>query len=201
MPLHSVVVEAASTFLCAPRVRLPPASTGCCDSPLVGPCIPPGSLAPRGARSRPPRRRQARGRPAVECARRCIRRSTSPANERSRTLTMALPRPAGRAAPARSRPGTDRAGKVLAAADPLLVLVGWVAVFAQYALDQPAQVGADVFAKHPVDPDVVPRGLDQLPTVCSSISAKERAWTTFFRRRMVNSPFSSFCNSSTARLG
>ena len=32
LPLHSVVVEAASTFPCAPRVRLPPASTGCCDS-------------------------------------------------------------------------------------------------------------------------------------------------------------------------
>ena len=82
VPLHSVVVEAASTFPCAPRVRLPPASTGCCDSPLVGPCIPPGSLAPRGARSRRPRRTPARGHPAVGCARRGIRRSTYPANAR-----------------------------------------------------------------------------------------------------------------------
>ena len=93
MPLHSVVVEAASTFPCAPRVRLPPASTGCCDSPLVGPCIPPGSLAPRGARCRPPRRRRARDGPIVTCARRCIRRSTCPADARSKTATAALPLP------------------------------------------------------------------------------------------------------------
>ena len=91
MPLHSVVVEAASTFPCAPRVRLPPASTGCCDSPLVGPCIPPGSLAPRGARCRPPRRRRARDGPIVACARRCIRRSTCPADKRSKTATAGRP--------------------------------------------------------------------------------------------------------------
>jgi hypothetical protein len=37
------------TRACASRLRLPPASMACCDRPQVGPCTPPGCMAPRGA--------------------------------------------------------------------------------------------------------------------------------------------------------
>ena len=53
VPTRPVVVRAAPTLPCASRVRLPPASPACCDRPEVGPFIPPGNMAPRGA----PRRR------------------------------------------------------------------------------------------------------------------------------------------------
>jgi hypothetical protein len=59
---HSVVVEAARAQPCASRVRLPPASTTCCDRPRVGLCIPPGCVAPRGARWRRTRHRGTRHR-------------------------------------------------------------------------------------------------------------------------------------------
>ncbi len=42
---------------CVSRVRLPPASAACCDRPQVGPFLPPGHAAPRGARWRPRTRR------------------------------------------------------------------------------------------------------------------------------------------------
>ena len=53
VPARPVVVEAAPAFPGVSRVRLPPASADCCDSPQVGPCIPPGHMAPRGARAVP----------------------------------------------------------------------------------------------------------------------------------------------------
>jgi hypothetical protein len=42
---------AAPTRPCVSRVRLPPASPNCCDSPEVGTYTPHGSTAPHGARS------------------------------------------------------------------------------------------------------------------------------------------------------
>ena len=46
------VVGAAPTFPSVSSVRLPPASAACCDRPQVGPCSPPGQMAPRGAHTR-----------------------------------------------------------------------------------------------------------------------------------------------------
>ena len=42
----------------------------------------------------------------------------------------------------------------------LFLLVGWVAVFAEGAADEAAEVGSDVFAEGPVDGDVVADGVD-----------------------------------------
>jgi hypothetical protein len=46
---HPVVVGAAPTLPCAPRVGLPPASEACCDRPGAGSFIPPGCMARLGA--------------------------------------------------------------------------------------------------------------------------------------------------------
>ena len=51
VPARPGVVEAAPTFPLASEVRLPPASSACCDRPLVGLFPPPGHVAPRGAPS------------------------------------------------------------------------------------------------------------------------------------------------------
>jgi len=48
---HPVVVGAAPAHPYASRVRLPPASTACCDGRRVGPFLPLGCVAPRGAPS------------------------------------------------------------------------------------------------------------------------------------------------------
>ena len=53
VPARPVVVGAAPTRPCTSRVRLPPASAACCDRPKVGSFLPPGHMAPRGARWRP----------------------------------------------------------------------------------------------------------------------------------------------------
>ena len=71
VPTRPVVVRAAPTLPRASRVRLPPASPACCDSPAVGPFTPPGHMAPRGApphqpsstRSRPRQGRAVEGLP------------------------------------------------------------------------------------------------------------------------------------------
>jgi len=52
VPSRPGVVRAAPARPGASRVRLPSASTTCCDRPRVGPFIPPGCMAPRGARGR-----------------------------------------------------------------------------------------------------------------------------------------------------
>ena len=53
VPTRPVVVRAAPTLPCASRVRLPSASAVCCDRPPAGSFLPPGQMAPRGARCRP----------------------------------------------------------------------------------------------------------------------------------------------------
>jgi hypothetical protein len=53
VPARPVVVRAAPTLPRASGVRLPSASAACCDRPLAGSFLPPGHMAPRGARSRP----------------------------------------------------------------------------------------------------------------------------------------------------
>ena len=41
------------------------------------------------------------------------------------------------------------------------LLVGWIAMAAEDAADEAAEVGADVFAEGPVDRDVVADGVDE----------------------------------------
>src|SRR4051812_20784845 len=48
------VVRAAPALARSSRLRLPPASPGCCDSPAARSRTPPDPTAPRGARPRPP---------------------------------------------------------------------------------------------------------------------------------------------------
>lgn len=50
VPDRLVVVRAAPTLPCVFRIRLPSASPVCCDRPEVGLHLPPGQVAPRGAR-------------------------------------------------------------------------------------------------------------------------------------------------------
>ena len=69
VPARPVVVGAAPILPCVSRVRLPPASSTCCDRPTVGSCLPPGHVAPRGARSRRARGRERAHARASGCGR------------------------------------------------------------------------------------------------------------------------------------
>jgi len=63
VPTRPVVVGAALTHACVSRLRLPPASPDCCDSPAVDPSSPLGHVAPRGAPSRRASTQGSAGRP------------------------------------------------------------------------------------------------------------------------------------------
>jgi hypothetical protein len=52
VPARPGFVRAAPTLPGTSRIRLPSASPACCDRPEAGPSIPPGPIAPRGARRR-----------------------------------------------------------------------------------------------------------------------------------------------------